>query len=54
MTATLRAPVAAPIWERPRSTLLRHSIWAILGLIGFYLLSVSLSPFHDLQLAQIS
>ena len=38
MTATMRAPVTA-LWARPRSTLLRHSIWAILGLIGFYLLS---------------
>jgi branched-chain amino acid transport system permease protein len=54
MTATTRAPVSVPAWARPRSTLLRHSIWSILGLIGFYVISISLSPFHDLQLAQIS
>jgi len=49
MTAiAVRAPL---VWRQ--STLLRHLIWAVLGGIGLYLLSIWLSPFHDLQLAQI-
>jgi branched-chain amino acid transport system permease protein len=38
----------------PASTLLRHLIWSVVGLAGFYLLSNSLDAYHDLQLAQIS
>ena len=46
--------VAAPrIGGWPRSTLLRHLMWSVLGMLGLYLLSNALSPFHDLQLAQI-
>ena len=46
--------VAAPrIGTWPRSTLLRHLMWSVLGMLGLYLLSNALSPFHDLQLAQI-
>jgi branched-chain amino acid transport system permease protein len=40
------------LWRR--GTLLRHLIWSAAGLVAFYLLSISLSAFHDLQLAQIS
>lgn len=39
---------------RPRSTLLRHLIWAVLGLGLLYVVSVLLGDFQDLQLAQIS
>lgn len=49
MTA-VAVPIAAA-WQR--STLLRHASWALLGGVGFYFLSIWLSPFHDLQLAQI-
>lgn len=37
----------------PRSTLLRHLLWSAVGIVVLYLLSISLSDFQDLQLAQI-
>lgn len=40
--------------RRPRSALLRHAMWSVLGLVAFYLLSIAVDPFGDLQLAQIS
>lgn len=40
------------IWRQ--STLFRHLFWALLGLLGYYLLSISLDAFANLQLAQIS
>jgi branched-chain amino acid transport system permease protein len=49
MTAIARA---AALW--PRATMPRHLIWSAAGLVAFYLVSISLSAFHDLQLAQIS
>ena len=53
MSATaVAAPRRVGAW--PRSTLLRHLMWSVVGLGAFYLLSNALSPFHDLQLAQIS
>ncbi|WP_431873413.1 branched-chain amino acid ABC transporter permease [Amycolatopsis sacchari] len=36
-----------------RSTVVRHLSGAVLGLLALYLLSISLDPFGDLQLAQI-
>lgn len=49
MTAlTVRAPA---VWQH--STLVRHLVWAALGGVALYLLSIWLSPFRDLQLAQI-
>ncbi|HVV07658.1 branched-chain amino acid ABC transporter permease [Amycolatopsis sp.] len=46
-------PVPAPLrWWRG-STLLRHVFWAVLGLVAFYFLSISLDAFDNLQLAQI-
>jgi branched-chain amino acid transport system permease protein len=38
----------------PRSTLLRHLIWSIVGLGVFYVISISVNDFQDLELAQIS
>jgi branched-chain amino acid transport system permease protein len=37
----------------PTSTLLRHLLWSVLGLGLLYVVSISLSEFQDLQLAQI-
>jgi branched-chain amino acid transport system permease protein len=35
------------------STLVRHLLWSVLGLVGLYLLSIALDPFQNFQLAQI-
>lgn len=37
----------------PRSTLLRHLLWSAVGLVVLYVVSISLSDFQDLELAQI-
>lgn len=37
----------------PRSTLLRHLIWSVVGLGVLYVVSISLGDFQNLQLAQI-
>ncbi|WP_435121965.1 branched-chain amino acid ABC transporter permease [Amycolatopsis thermoflava] len=50
--APQREASRAPLWRR--STLLRHACWAVLGLLGFWLLSIALDPFANLQLAQIA
>jgi branched-chain amino acid transport system permease protein len=39
--------------NRPRSTLLRHLIWAVVGGVVLYVISISLGQFQDLQFAQI-
>ena len=55
MTIATPRPLSAVLAERwNRSTLLRHLSIAVVGLAGYYLLSISLDAFHDLQLAQIS
>ncbi|MGH9059915.1 MAG: branched-chain amino acid ABC transporter permease [Acidimicrobiales bacterium] len=51
---TAAAEWTARIAARPRSTLLRHLLWSGVGLVAFYLISIALSDFQDLQLAQIS
>lgn len=38
---------------RPASPLLRHLMWSAVGLVVLYVVSISLSDFQDLQLAQI-
>ena len=56
MTATLSEPVKIDrpsLASRPRSTLLRHVIWAVVGLAGLYVISILLNEFQDLQFAQI-
>lgn len=57
MTATHTREPTAKTLKAPRlwreSTLLRHLFWSVLGLLALYLLSISLDPFKDLQLAQI-
>jgi branched-chain amino acid transport system permease protein len=56
MTATATRPTSrhSPRWTSwPRSTLLRHALWSVAGLVVFYLVSTSLSAFADLQLSQI-
>lgn len=55
MTATTEArPVERPTLATwPRSTLVRHLLWSVVGLGVLYVVSVSLSQFQDLQLAQI-
>lgn len=56
MSATASAPTMldTPALSRyPRATLLWHLMWSLVGLGAFYLISIRLSPFHDLQLAQI-
>lgn len=57
MTAT-KTPAAAVKLPRPPAfwrhwTLLRHLFWSALGLLALYLVSISLDPFGNLQLAQI-
>ena len=55
MTIATPRPLSAVLAEGwNRSTLLRHLSIAVVGLAGYYLLSISLDAFHDLQLAQIS
>ncbi|HEX3792237.1 MAG TPA: branched-chain amino acid ABC transporter permease [Pseudonocardiaceae bacterium] len=56
MTTTTERPPEldrVPLTSRPRSTLLRHLIWAVLGLVVLYLVASSISEFDDLQFAQI-
>ncbi|HEX5404257.1 MAG TPA: branched-chain amino acid ABC transporter permease [Pseudonocardiaceae bacterium] len=43
----------ASLANRPRSTLLRHLIWAVLGGAVLYVISISISQFQDFELAQI-
>jgi branched-chain amino acid transport system permease protein len=47
----VKTPKAPAVWRQ--STVLRHLFWSALGLLGLYLLSISLDPFRNLQLAQI-
>jgi branched-chain amino acid transport system permease protein len=57
MTATLtearRLIDKASLTNRPRSTLLRHLIWAVLGAGVLYVISISLGQFQDFEFAQI-
>jgi branched-chain amino acid transport system permease protein len=59
MTATATETEARPridrpsLASRPRSTFLRHLIWAVVGGAVLYVISISLGQFQDLQLAQI-
>ena len=39
---------------RPRSPLLRHLLWSGVGLAALYILSITVTDFQNLQLAQIS
>ncbi|WAL69197.1 branched-chain amino acid ABC transporter permease [Amycolatopsis cynarae] len=59
MTAAIERPggarqgnAVARLWRE--STLVRHLVWSLLGLLGYYVLSVSLDAFANLQLAQIA
>jgi branched-chain amino acid transport system permease protein len=52
MTATA-PPSRRTLGQWPASALLRHLMWSVVGLVVLYLVSVSLSEFQDLQLAQI-
>jgi branched-chain amino acid transport system permease protein len=38
----------------PRSTLLRHLLWSVVGLGLFYVISISISEFQDFELAEIA
>jgi branched-chain amino acid transport system permease protein len=42
-----------PRGKWPASTLLRHLLWAAVGLVVLYVVSISVSEFQDLQFAQI-
>jgi ABC-type branched-subunit amino acid transport system permease subunit len=57
MTFTKTAPggkhPAPPVRIWRQSTLFRHLFWSVLGLAGYYLLSVSVAAFSPPQLAQI-
>lgn len=56
MTATATKPAAQErphTTLRPRSPLLRHALWAVVGAVVLYFVSTSIQPFADLQLAQI-
>jgi branched-chain amino acid transport system permease protein len=45
-------PAAAPV--RHRRTLLRHLGWSAAGLLALYLLTISVEPYRDLQIATIA
>ena len=49
-TADVRPAAAVPLW---RLTLVRHTGWAVLAGGGLVLLTLMLSPYHNLQLAQV-
>jgi branched-chain amino acid transport system permease protein len=53
LTETRRLIDKASLANRPRSTLLRHLIWAVIGIGVLYVISISIGQFQDFEFAQI-
>jgi branched-chain amino acid transport system permease protein len=50
MTVPPKTPPPVRVW---RLTIVRHTVWALAAAAALLIVSLTLSPYHDLQLAQI-